>query len=167
MAAARTNEDTPTAAPKADADKGDLDMASEPVETTGTQQMETGAQLMETGAQVLETAAPPDRGAPRAKHDDAEVADGATKPNADASATNSGDAPVIAGREQAPGPPANDANFYRERGIAAYRSGDFQGAIGNFDEAIRLNPGDAQSHNIRGNAWHELRVFNLPVPHYH
>jgi tetratricopeptide (TPR) repeat protein len=161
IAAAQRNENTPTAlaAPKADAVKGDLDKAGEPVETTG-------AQLMETGAQVIETVAPPDRGAPRDKHDDAEVAAGASKPNAGASATNSGDAPVIAGREQAPGPLTNDANFYRERGIAAYRSGDFQGAIGNFDEAIRLNPDDAQSHNIRGNVWDELGVFERALADY-
>ena len=161
IAAAQRNENTPTAlaAPKADAVKGDVHKAAEPVETTG-------AQLMETGAQLMETAAPPDRGAPRDKHDDAEVAAGASKPNANASATKSGDAPVMAGRESAPGPLTNDANFYRQRGIAAYRSGDFLGAIGNFDEAIRLNPADAQSHNIRGNVWDELGVFERAVADY-
>jgi len=159
IAPAQRNENTPTtlAAPKADAVKGDLDKAGEPVETTS-------AQLMETGAQVIETVAPPDRGAPRDKHDDAEVAAGASKPNP--SATKSGDAPVIAGSEQAPGPLTNDANFYRARGIAAYRSGDFLGAIGNFDEAIRLNPNDAQSHNIRGNVWDELGVFERALADY-
>jgi Flp pilus assembly protein TadD len=60
----------------------------------------------------------------------------------------------------------NDANFYRERGTAAYRSGDFLGAIGNFDEAIRLNPNDAQSHNIRGNVWDELGVFERALADY-
>jgi tetratricopeptide (TPR) repeat protein len=161
IAAVQGDENTATAitAPKADAVKSDVEKASEPVETTG-------AQLMETGAQLIETAAPPDRGAPRDKHDDAEVAAGASTPNANASATKSDDAPVLAGGEQAPGPLSNDPNLYRERGIAAYRSGDFLGAIGNFDEAIRLNPNDAQSHNIRGNVWDELGVFDRALADY-
>lgn len=161
IAAVQTDENTATAitAPKADAVKSDVDKASEPVETTG-------AQLLETGAQLMETAAPQDRGESRDKPGVAEAPNGVSTPNADPSATNSGDAPVIPGREQAPGPPANDANFFRQRGIAAYRSGDFLGAIGNFDEAIRLNPDDAQSHNIRGNVWDELGAFERALADY-
>jgi tetratricopeptide (TPR) repeat protein len=62
--------------------------------------------------------------------------------------------------------PTNDANLYIQRGTAAYRSGDFLGAIGNFDEAIRLNPDEAQSYNIRGNAWDELGVFERAIADY-
>jgi tetratricopeptide (TPR) repeat protein len=161
IAAVQRDENTPTAitAPKADAVKSDVEKAGGSVETTG-------AQLLETGAQLMETAAPPDRSAPRDQHDDVEVAAGASKPNANPSATKNGDAPVVAGREQAPGPVTKDASFYKERGIAAYRSGDFLGAIGNFDEAIRLNPNDAQSHNIRGNVWDELSVFERALADY-
>jgi tetratricopeptide (TPR) repeat protein len=119
------------------------------------------------------------------KHDDAQIPIGTNKPNADkyeqAKVLNEanelsddaaaimrfvmqrlrdgGEAQATAGRELALGPHANDANFYRERGIAAYGSGDFLGAIGNFDEAIRLNPNDAQSYNIRGNVWNELGLL--------
>src|SRR5258708_3954185 len=71
----------------------------------------------------------------RLRRDGAEVPKGVIKPSANASGTNSGAAQVIADREPAPSAPSNDATFYRERGIAAYRSGDFLGAIGNFDEA--------------------------------
>jgi tetratricopeptide (TPR) repeat protein len=161
IAAAERNENTPTAvnAPKADTVKSDVHKADEPVETTG-------AQLMETGAQLMETSSPPDRGAPRDKPAAAEAPDSASKPTAGASATNGGNAPVIAGRESTPGPLMNDPNFYKERGIAAYRSGDFLGAIGNFDEAIRLNPADAQSRNIRGNVWDELGVFERALADY-
>jgi Flp pilus assembly protein TadD len=160
IAAVQRDENTPTAitAPKADAVKSDVDSAGGAVETTG-------AQLMETGAQVMETAAPPDRSAPRDKPGVAESPSGASKPTADASATN-GDTPVIADREQAPVPVTKDASFYKEQGIVAYRSGDFLGAIGNFDEAIRLNPNDAQSHNIRGNVWDELGVFERALADY-
>jgi tetratricopeptide (TPR) repeat protein len=69
-------------------------------------------------------------------------------------------------REPAPSALSNDANFYRDRGVAAYRSGDFLGAIGNFDEAIRLNPNDAQSYNIRGNVWDELGIYERALADY-
>jgi tetratricopeptide (TPR) repeat protein len=82
-----------------------------------------------------------------------------------------GDAQVTTGRELALGPPTNDArfydaSFYRERGIAAYGSGDFLGAIGNFDEAVRLNPNDAQSYDIRGNVWDELGIVERALADY-
>jgi tetratricopeptide (TPR) repeat protein len=48
-----------------------------------------------------------------------------------------------------------DAKFYRERAIAAYRKGDFDGAIARFDEAIRLDPNDAQAYGKRGKAWED------------
>jgi tetratricopeptide (TPR) repeat protein len=73
------------------------------------------------------------------------------------------DQPGLASERSAP---TNDANFYRERGTAAYRSGDFLGAIGNFNEAIRLNPDEAQSYNIRGNVWDELGVFERALADY-
>jgi len=91
---------------------------------------------------------------------------GVIKPSANASETNSGAAQVIADREPAPSARSNDANFYRERGVAAYRSGDFLGAIGNFDEAISLNPNDAQSYNIRGNVWDELGIYERALADY-
>jgi tetratricopeptide (TPR) repeat protein len=136
-------------ATNADAVGGDIDAPRGPVETTG-------AQLTD----------PPDRGEPRDKHDSAEVPGGARKRNVDAPALDSGDAPVFARGELAPLPPANDANFYRERGIASYRSGDFLGAIGNLGEAIRLNLNDAQSYNIRGNVWDELGAFERALADY-
>ncbi len=134
----------------ADTVKDDMKNAGEPVKTAD--------------AQLTEPTPPLDRGEPRDKPNDAEIPDGASKPSADVSAVTS--VQVIAGRELAPGPLSNDPNFYRERGIAAYRSGDFLGAIGNLDEAIRLNPNDAQSHNIRGNVWDELGVFERALADY-
>jgi curved DNA-binding protein CbpA len=47
----------------------------------------------------------------------------------------------------------NEAEFYREQGIAAYRGGDFHRAIADLDQAIRLDPNDAKAYNIRANAW--------------
>lgn len=53
---------------------------------------------------------------------------------------------------------SNDANpgtlksatAYIERGLTRYREGDYQGAIKDYDEAIRLNPDDADSFYNRG-----------------
>jgi tetratricopeptide (TPR) repeat protein len=164
IAPAQRNENTPTviaaaedartgiAAPEADAVKGNADRAAEPIETAGAQLMQS------VGALV--------RGEPRDKHDDGEVRNGASTPSADAPTTDSVSAPVITGSEAAPGAITNDSNFYRERGIAAYRGGDFLGAIGNFDEAIRLNRDDAQSYNIRGNVWDELGIYERALDDY-
>lgn len=109
---------------------------------------------------------PADPRTPRDKHDGAEVPDAATEPNVNASAIRSDDAEIVADRKLAPVPTANDAKFYIERGIAAYRSGDFLGAIGNVDEAIWLDPDDAQSYNIRGNAWDDLGVSDRALADY-
>jgi tetratricopeptide (TPR) repeat protein len=142
-AAPQRNESNPV--------KDDIDDAGKPVEMIA-------ALLMEPA-----TADPPK---PREKHDDAEVPDAANRPNVDASAMKSNNAEIVPDREPAPAAAANDANFYKERGIVAYRSGDFMGAIGNIDEAIRLNPDDAQSYNIRGNVWDELGASERALADY-
>src|SRR5215831_14380524 len=125
VAAAQRTENTPV--------KDDIDDAGEPVERVA--------------GLLMGSADPVDAGEPREKHDDAEIAEGASKPNADAYAIKSHDAQVIARPASAAGHVTNEANLYRERGIDAYRSGDFLGAIGNFDAAIRLNRDDARSYN--------------------
>jgi tetratricopeptide (TPR) repeat protein len=102
-----------------------------------------------TGAQVLQATAALDQGEPGNRHENA--------PRANAESS---------GRESTPARPANDGNLYRERAIAAYSNGDFRGAIGNLEEAIRLNPDDAQSYNIRGNAWDELGIFERALADY-
>ncbi len=152
VAAAKEDENTLTAiaVAKADAVKGDD--AGKPVETAS--------------ALLMEPANPTDQGEPRHKDDGAEVPRGVIRPSTDASATDSSDAQVIAGREVALGSPSNDANFYRERGIAAYRNGDFPQAIVSFDEAIQLDPNDAQAHNIRGNTWDEMGIFERALVDY-
>jgi len=129
------------------------------VDSAGGSTEMAGARLMEPANLAVQRES-------RLKHDGAEVPNGVIKPSANASETNSGAAQVIADREPAPSALSNDANFYRERGVAAYRSGDFLGAIGNFDEAIRLNPNDAQSYNIRGNVWDELGIYERALADY-
>jgi tetratricopeptide (TPR) repeat protein len=141
IAMARRNENTPV--------KGDVDTAGEPIERSAVLPMETN---------------PADSRTPREKHGDAKVLNAANEPNVDASAIKSDNPQIVPDRELAPA--ANDANFYRERGITAYRSGDFMGAIGNIDEAIRINPDDAQSYNIRGNVWDELGVSERALADY-
>jgi tetratricopeptide (TPR) repeat protein len=156
IAAAQGNENTPTpiAVAKADAVKGDN--VGEPVETVA-------ALLTQPASQP---ASPADQGERLHKPDSVDVPTGIIKRSADATATNSGDARDAADRELAFGPLSNNANFYREQGIASYRNGDFPQAIVNFDEAIRLDPGDAQAYNIRGNTWDEMGVFERALADY-
>jgi tetratricopeptide (TPR) repeat protein len=110
---------------------------------------QAGKPVETTGAQVLQPTGVLHQGEPANQHETAELPDGAGN-----------------GRESTPAGPANDGHFYRERGIAAYGKGDFLGAIGNFDEAIRLDPDDAQSYNIRGNVWDELGIFERALADY-
>jgi len=152
IVAANENENTsaPIAPAKADAVKGDS--ASEPVETVA--------------ALLMQPASPADQGELRRKHDSSEVRNGVIKPRTSTSETNSGDASDIADRELALGPLSNNANFYRQQGIASYRDGDFPQAVVNFNAAIRLDPDDAQAHNIRGNAWDEMGLFKRALADY-
>jgi curved DNA-binding protein CbpA len=58
-------------------------------------------------------------------------------------------------------PPAHgfgteDARYYRERGILAYRSGDLSLALVNFDLAIHLDPGFSDSYVDRGIVYHRM-----------
>src|SRR5262249_16469037 len=79
-------------------------------------------------AQLIEPASTARRGEPRGKDDGAEISDQIIRPGTNASAMDGGPALLIAAGEPVLTPLSNDANFYRERGIAAYRSGDFLGA---------------------------------------
>jgi curved DNA-binding protein CbpA/Tfp pilus assembly protein PilF len=189
------NPPTAIAAAKVDGVQGNFDNAGKPVEATDAKVMApTGARDQGDRRDKHDnTEVPSGASKPRTdKHDDAQIPIGTDKPNADkyeepkvlneanelsddAAAImrfvmqrlrDGGEAQATAGRELALGPPANDANFYRERGIAAYGSGDFLGAIGHFDEAIRLNPNDAQSYNIRGNVWDELGLLERALADY-
>ncbi len=115
-------------------------------------------------AQPPERANVVDSGESRHKQDGARALNGQAHSSAGGFATSG--APVITDREPARSIPSNDANFYREQGIASYRRGDYQQAITNFDEAIRLGPEDAQAYNIRGNAWDEMGVFERALADY-
>ena len=81
-----------------------------------------------------------------------EIAEAAIEPSAAAPATDGTSVQAIA-NGPAPRFQPNEAAFHRERGIAAYRGGDFHQAIADLDQAIRLDPHDATAYNIRGNAW--------------
>jgi tetratricopeptide (TPR) repeat protein len=79
-------------------------------------------------------------------------------------AADRGGTVALATRE--PAPPPNHASFFRELGIVSYRTGDLPRAIANLDEAIRLDPNDAQAYNIRGNAWDEIGGFDNALADY-
>jgi DnaJ domain/TPR repeat len=59
----------------------------------------------------------------------------------------------------APALPLNDAKSYRARGIFAYRNGDLNGAIADFDQAIQLDPKFAAAYIDRGIVFYRLRKF--------
>jgi tetratricopeptide (TPR) repeat protein len=55
--------------------------------------------------------------------------------------------------------PPPDAKAYRERGIFAYRSGDFDSAIADFDRAIQLDPKFAAAYIDRGIVLYRMHRF--------
>jgi tetratricopeptide (TPR) repeat protein len=55
--------------------------------------------------------------------------------------------------------PPPDAKAYRERGIFAYRSGDLDSAIADFDRAIQLDPKFTAAYIDRGIVLYRLRKF--------
>jgi tetratricopeptide (TPR) repeat protein len=142
IVAAESNENTRTAA------------AAPKLGVVGKDNLESNADsagepVETTGAQVVQATGTLDQGEPGNKHENVLVPNG-----------------EINGREATAARPANDGDFYRERAIAAYSNGDLLGAIGNFDEAIRLNPADAHSYDIRGNVWDELGIFERALADY-
>src|SRR6516225_6934827 len=62
------------------------------------------------------------------------------------------------------GPPLDltltDARPYRAHGIAAYRNGDLNGAIADFDQAIQLDPKFAAAYIDRSIVFYRLRKFS-------
>ncbi len=45
---------------------------------------------------------------------------------------------------------------YSNQGNASYKLGDYEGAIENFSQALRLNPNDAKAYVNRGNTYYEI-----------
>jgi tetratricopeptide (TPR) repeat protein len=100
-------------------------------------------------------------GVPSMARADAEISDVAlrTVPFANGAAAGRSDPDLASAR-------LNASKFYRGLGIVAYRLGDFPGAIVNLDEAIRLDPNDAQALDIRGNVWDEIGAFDSAFADY-
>jgi tetratricopeptide (TPR) repeat protein len=55
---------------------------------------------------------------------------------------------------------------YRNRGDARRDKGDLDGAIADYDAAIRLNPEYAYAYNNRGNAWYDKGDLDRAIADY-
>jgi tetratricopeptide (TPR) repeat protein len=78
------------------------------------------------------------------------------KPDGIAPAATTAIAPANAHASTARDSGIKDAKYYRERGILAYRSGDLYIALANFDLAIDMDPGLADSYINRGIVFRRL-----------
>jgi curved DNA-binding protein CbpA len=95
-------------------------------------------------------AAPPEAAAPAAKTASAPAPDA---PALDAPAI---DTPAIDNVPTLRDFGVNDARYYRERGVAAYRKGNFYLALVNFNLAIDLDPDFAEAYVDRGIVLHRM-----------
>jgi DnaJ domain len=66
----------------------------------------------------------------------------------------------IANIELLPNLSINDAKFYRRRGIFAYRDGDLNRALADFDLAIERDPNYAEAYIDRGIVLYRMRQFD-------
>jgi tetratricopeptide (TPR) repeat protein len=62
--------------------------------------------------------------------------------------------------EPSPSAPVKDAQFYRQQGIASYRSGDLPVAMADFDLAIRLDPSLEEAYIDRGIVLYRLHQLD-------
>ena len=83
-------------------------------------------------------------------------AEAPTKPDGTAPAATTGMAPASAHASPAREVVIKDAQYYRERGISAYRSGDLYIALANFDLAIEKDPSSSDSYINRGIVFRRL-----------
>ncbi len=58
------------------------------------------------------------------------------------------------------------AIIYINRGAAYYYKGQYDRAIADFDQAIKLNPKDAEVYFIRGNAYQNKGQFDRAIADY-
>ena len=79
-----------------------------------------------------------------------------TKPDGIAPAATTGIAPASAHASPARDVGIKDAEYYRERGILAYRNGDLVIALANFDLAIDMDPSLSDSYINRGIVFRRL-----------
>ena len=56
-------------------------------------------------------------------------------------------------QRSAPAPIRKAAKAYNNRGVAYYKKGDYDRAIADYNEALRLDPKDASAYNNRGSAY--------------
>jgi curved DNA-binding protein CbpA len=84
----------------------------------------------------------------------------AAAPSAAAAAESTDSAPVIANVPAARDFGVNDARYYRERGIQAYRSGDISLALIDLDLAIDLDPHFSDAYIDRGVVFYRMGDFN-------
>jgi tetratricopeptide (TPR) repeat protein len=55
---------------------------------------------------------------------------------------------------------------YFNRGLSCYEVGQFDQAIQDFGETIRLNPAHAEAYSGKGNAHHALNRYDLAIQNF-
>jgi curved DNA-binding protein CbpA len=115
-------------------------------------------QLSDTIGRARPNDARDDIGAPN-KPENPEAAKDTAAPNATAPVENTDGAPATGNVPAARDFGVNDARNYRERGILAYRNGDFYLALADFDLAIDRNPHFSDAYVDRAVVFYRMGDF--------
>ena len=97
------------------------------------------------------------RAEPRDKHESIATADAVMPAGA---ATPAASPPAMANVGPVANQATNDAKSYRKRGIFAYREGDLNRALADFDQAIQRDPNFADAYVDRSIVLYRLRAFD-------
>jgi tetratricopeptide (TPR) repeat protein len=102
---------------------------------------------------------PADEDSLPAKHESTSPPDESIVPNAPLRLSDAESMPTLA-VGAAPRPAPSDATSFRERGISAYRNGDFKRAVADLNQAIQLDPNVPASYIDRGIVFYRLQRFD-------
>jgi tetratricopeptide (TPR) repeat protein len=115
--------------------------------------VETVASLPEKAAQAASEQADAANGA----EDDARAACASTPAG---TGCNTDAVAAVADTPANAAPAVNDAKFYRDRGMTAYRKGDLTAAVADLDQAIQLDPKFSAAYLDRGTVLYRMRKFD-------
>jgi len=154
---AQARAEPATAAPEARINAADANAQAAASDVKAAADAAARAAPAEANVQIASVEPPPAESAEKTENTASVPSEAVlpVSPPPKAQSENAPQAPVGPPLEIAPG----DAKVFRERGIFAYRSGDYYGAIAEFDRAIQIDPKFSGAYVDRGIVLYRMQQF--------